>query len=78
MISAINSALSGLQTASKQVDASANKIANATNPNVDTVDLTEEAVKLITAEASYKANIASIKTANEKSEELLRVLDKTI
>lgn len=78
MISTINSALSGLQAASKQVDASANKIANATNPNVDTVDLSEEAVNLITAEASYKANIATIKTANELSEELLRVLDKTV
>lgn len=78
MISAINSALSGLQAASRQVDASANKIANATNPNVDTVDLTEEAVKLITAEASYKANLATIKTANELSAELLRVFDKTV
>ncbi len=78
MISTINSGLSGLQAASKQVDASASKIANATNPNVDTVDLTEEAVKLITAEASYKANITSIKTANDMSEELLKVLDKTV
>jgi flagellar basal-body rod protein FlgC len=40
------------------------------------VDLAEEAVNLKIAEISYKANIGVLKTAQEMSEELSRVLDK--
>lgn len=40
------------------------------------VDLSEEIVNLKLAEVSYKANIASLKTAQEMSEELGRLLDK--
>lgn len=43
---------------------------------VPNVDLAEEAVNLMIAKTTYKANLASIKTANEMSEELFRVLDE--
>jgi len=78
MIGAISNALSGLTNASKQVESAANNIANSTTPAGDTVELSEEAVNLILAETSYKANLATIKTANELSEELLRLFDETV
>jgi len=78
MISAINNALSGLTTATKQADAAAQNIASGQKPNGDSVELSEEAVNLIVSETSYKANIATLKTINEMSDELLRVFDKTV
>lgn len=39
------------------------------------VDLAEEAVNLSLAETTYKANISVIKTAEEMSDELLRIFD---
>lgn len=42
------------------------------SPNVD---LAEEAVNLNLAELAYKANIGVLKTADEMSEELLRMFD---
>lgn len=78
MISAINNALSGLTTATKQVEESASRIANSTNPDIDSVNLSEEAVNLITAETAYKANLATIKTVNELNDELLRLFDETV
>lgn len=43
------------------------------SPNVD---LAEEAVNFTLAELTYKANIATLKTADEMSEELLNIFDK--
>ena len=40
------------------------------------VDLAEEAVNLKIAELTYKANVSVLKTADEMSEELSRLLDK--
>jgi flagellar basal-body rod protein FlgC len=40
------------------------------------VDLAEEAVNMMIAEATYKANIATIKTADELTDELLRMVDE--
>ena len=42
---------------------------------VPNTDLAEDAVNLKIAEKAYKANLATIKTANEMNDELLRVLD---
>lgn len=80
MISSISSALSGIMTASKQVDASAEKIANSTNIKTEgeQVDLTEEVVNIKISETAYKANLATIKTANEMSDEVLRLFDETV
>lgn len=40
------------------------------------VDLAEEAVHLNLAETTYKANVGVIKTAQEMSDELLRIFDE--
>jgi len=137
MISAIQTALSGLMAASKKVEAGASNIANlhtvgalddpdnapytpltvqqeslkgtegrglgvkadfapkspafvpAYDPDspfadedgvigVPSVDLAEEAVNLTIAEASYKANLAVIKTADELHEDLLHIFDDRV
>ncbi len=43
---------------------------------VPNVDLTEEAVNLLLAEITFKANLKSIETAQELDKELLRILDE--
>lgn len=42
---------------------------------VPNTDFAEDAVNLKLAETAYKANLATIKTANEMNNELLRILD---
>lgn len=42
------------------------------------VDLAEEAVNLNLAEITYKANVSVIKTAEEMSDELLRIFDDRV
>lgn len=78
MISAISNALTGLNTASKQVAQSAENIANSTNTDGDTIELSEEAVKLKLSETVYKANLATIKTADEMNDALLNLFDETV
>jgi flagellar basal-body rod protein FlgC len=46
------------------------------NIGVPNVDLAEEAVNLKLAEISYKANLATIKTASEMSDALLNIVDE--
>ncbi|MCB1532897.1 MAG: flagellar biosynthesis protein FlgC [Alphaproteobacteria bacterium] len=133
MLGTINIALSGLEAASKRVNASASNIANLqtvgsveadgkapydplttkqTALNIDgngagvrseivsagrpfvpsyspdspfanaegligvpNINLAEEAVNLLIAETTYKANIATLKTAEELSDELLSIVD---
>lgn len=79
MIDAINSGLAGLLSATKKVESAANNIANLTTPvaeGQDEVNLSEEAVNLILAETEYKANLATIKTASELSDDLFRIFDE--
>lgn len=115
MLNAIGIALSGLQAASRKVEASASNIANmqtagyeklttaqsdlngqgvssrhipknqAFTPsyapdspfaNMPDVDLAEEAVNMTLAEATYKANVAVIKTVNDMTDEMLKAFDK--
>jgi len=78
MIDAIGIGLSGLKKATEKVETSANNIANVLTPrdDGDVVDLSEEAVNLLMAEAEFKANVATIKTADELSNELLSIFDK--
>ncbi len=79
MIGAISNALQGLMTSSQSADKAAERIANATNHDYgDTVELSEEAVRLKTAEIGYKANLASIKTAQNMSDELMRLFDEKV
>lgn len=42
---------------------------------VPNINLAEQAVNLITAEISYKANLATLETASELSDELLDIFD---
>jgi flagellar hook protein FlgE len=78
MISAISNALTGLSTASKQVEKNAENIANSTTTGADTVELSEEAIKLKLSETAYKANLATIKTADEMNDALLNLFDETV
>ncbi len=77
MIDTIGIGLSGLQNAAQKVETAANNIANLTTPRDDGViiDLSKEAVNLLLAETEYKANLATIKTADEMSDELLDIFD---
>ncbi len=52
------------------------KSAGTINTFVPDIDLAEEAVNLKIAEIAYKANIATIKTAQDMTDELLAVFDK--
>lgn len=79
MIGAISNALQGLTSAAKAADQASERIANASSEgSADTVDLSEEAINLKVAELSYKANIASVKTATAMSDELMRLFDERV
>ena len=77
MIDAIGIALSGLQNATQKVNNASENIANLTTPRDEGViiNLSEEAVNLILAETEFKANLATIRTAEELSDELLDIFD---
>lgn len=79
MIGAITTAITGLTAASKKAEEAAVNIATATTPeNIDRVDLSEEAVNLKIAETTYKANVATIKAAEEMNDELMRLFDERV
>ncbi|MCK6417340.1 MAG: hypothetical protein L6Q57_00145 [Alphaproteobacteria bacterium] len=80
MISAMNTALSGLYAATQKVNQAANRIVQVGTdiPGADEIDLTAEAVNLKIGELSYKANVATLRTAEEMSDELLRIFDKRV
>ena len=77
MIESLGIGLSGLQKATQRVETAATNIANLTTPREDGViiDLSEEAVSLLLAETEFKANLATIRTADELSDELLDIFD---
>ena len=74
MIDAINSALSGLTRASKQVDDSAQSIASS--PSQERI--IEDIVDIKVAETTYKANVATLKTVDDMNKELLKIFDKRV
>lgn len=74
MINAISSALSGLITASKQVEQSASNIAN----NGSNGQVIEDIVDIKVAETAYKANLQTLKVADELTQELIRSFDKKV
>lgn len=76
MISAITSALSGLTNATKQVETAAQNIAEGGGG--DEGRIIEDVVDIKLAETAYKANIETIRTANEQSEELLKIFDERV
>lgn len=82
MIGAIGIAISGMTAAAKKVEESAVNIAQGNIPVAgdiinDTVDFSEEAIKLMMAEAEYKANAAVIRTASDMQDDLLDSINKS-
>lgn len=74
MISAISTALSGLQSASKQVDSSAARITSGQSQD----RVIEDIVDIKVAETAYKANIEVLKVADDLTRELIEAFDKTV
>ncbi len=74
MINAITSALSGLTAATKQVEQSAQSIAESPSSE----QLTQDVVDIKVAETSYKANLQVLKVADELTQELLHTFDETV
>ena len=71
-------ALQGLQQAEVQAEAAAAAIvgagaASANGSNPDVVDLSAEMVALISAQASFAANIATLETVDQMQKTLLDV-----
>lgn len=84
MVSAINTALVGLDSAGKQLEAAAKKIADPSKlktpgQNGDTAasapdDITDAAVDLKIASYDFKANLKTIKVADNVEKSLLDIL----
>jgi flagellar hook-associated protein FlgK len=65
----ISTARYGMMAASRQLTASANRIAGS--PGLDGVDYAAEAVNQIEAKQAFKADVGVIKVANEMWQSLL-------
>ena len=74
MINAITTALSGLNTASKQVNQSAQSIAESPSNE----QLIEDIIDIKVAETAYKADIEVIKATDDLTKELLHTFDKKV
>lgn len=75
MISAISTALSGLLSATQKVDTAARNIAQGPS---ETNELIKDIVDIKIAKTEYKANIETIKVAEEMSDELLSIFDEEV
>ena len=75
MINAITSALSGLNNATRQVEQSAQNIAEGASSSTQTI---EDIIDIKVAQTSYEANLAVIQTADELTQELLNSFDETV
>ena len=69
-------ALQGLQRAEVQLETAAARIANAgatstPGSNLDVVDLSAEMVALMSAQTSFSANLATLKTADQMQKSLI-------
>ncbi len=67
-------ALQGLQQAEVQLETAAARIASAgasDGSNLDVVDLSTEMVALMSAQASFSANVATLKTADQMQKSLV-------
>lgn len=74
MVDAISTAISGLQTASRNVAKAAENIADPAKND----QLAEDIVDIKISENAYKANIAVIKTADRMEDALLRLFDEEV
>jgi flagellar hook protein FlgE len=69
-------ALQGLQQAEVQLEAAASAIASggatsANGSNLDVVDLSAEMVALMSAQTSFSANLATLKTADQMQKSVI-------
>jgi flagellar basal body rod protein FlgC len=71
MIDVLNTALSGMQGASRTVEKAASNIADPAKQD----GLIEDIVDIKLAETAYKANAAVIRTASDMQDELLKTFD---
>ena len=78
MISALQSALSGLNAASTRVEAAAANIAGSGTPQGDSVSLSDEAIDLMTARTAYKASAITIRAAQSMQDDLLKSFDRKV
>ncbi len=85
MVGAIETALKGMSAASQRMNESARNIAKFGTQDItadtlptDEINLSEEAVNMMLAKHSYKANLATLKTQQEMEEALLKTFDKKV
>jgi flagellar basal body rod protein FlgC len=76
MVSAISIALTGMESATRRLESSAAKIANMGTSG--DVNFAEEAVNMMIAKTSYKANIAVLMAQEEMDDALGRAFDKKV
>ncbi|PCH99882.1 MAG: hypothetical protein COB76_04700 [Alphaproteobacteria bacterium] len=74
MVNAINTALGGLQTASRGVAKAAENIADPAKQD----RIVEDIVDIKISEAAYKANAAVIRVTSDMQDELLKTFDKEV
>jgi flagellar hook protein FlgE len=66
--------LAGLDRASKALDKTASRVAQAGTTGGDTVDLSAEAVSLMVARQNYESNVKVIQTADQMTKNILDLL----
>lgn len=77
MTPVLSTALNGLNAATTKVGEAANNIAKMGTDQADDVDTIQDIVDIKVAEHAFKANLAVMRTDNEMTKELFRVLDET-
>lgn len=77
MSNTISTALSGIKSATSQINQSANNIANIGNGDGG-ASLPRDIIDIRVAEVAFKANIAVLKAENELTEELLKTFDEEV
>lgn len=76
MTDAISFAVSGVQTATAKINKAAQNIVSPNNPGG--FGQIEDIIDIKVAEQNFKANLVTLETAKDLSEELLNVLDETV
>lgn len=74
MVDAINTAIGGIQNASRNIAKAANNIADPSQQDRQIEDIVDIKVN----EAAFKANVAVVKAVDETQDELLKLFDKEV
>lgn len=78
MTEALSFAVKGLQTATAKLDRAAQSIALPDDQNSTGFGQIDDIIDVKVAEQDFKANLVTLKTVKELSDELLNVLDETV